>query len=81
MPENILKLIISIISSSASLYECEVGNKPKYLKSWKVGRVPFGSPSRIPDFTSLGDIAVDFDFATPTLRRPELFIGKDINKV
>ncbi|XP_033345817.1 nuclear pore complex protein Nup88 isoform X1 [Bombus vosnesenskii] len=73
-------LLVLTSENTFRLYECEVGNKPKYLKSWKVGRVPFGSPSRIPDFTSLGDIAVDFDFATPTLRRPELFIGKDINK-
>ena len=58
-----------------------MGNRPKFVRSWKVGRVPFSSPSKIPDFTSLGDTAVDFDFATPTLRKPEKFIGKDINKV
>lgn len=63
------------------MYECELGNKPRLIRSWKVGRVPFGSPSKIPDFTSLGDTAVDFDFATPTLCKPEMFIGKDINKV
>lgn len=40
-----------------------------------------GSPSKIPNFASLGDTAVDFDFATPTLRRPELLVGKNINEV
>ncbi|XP_047367265.1 nuclear pore complex protein Nup88 [Vespa velutina] len=64
------------------LYECEINKSPILIKSWKVGRSPIsgGSPSNIPNFVSLGDTAVDFDFATPTLRRPELFIGKNINE-
>ncbi|KAK1117799.1 hypothetical protein K0M31_015734 [Melipona bicolor] len=73
-------LLVLTSENTFRLYECEVGNRPKFIKSWKVGRVPFNSPSKIPDFTSLGDTAVDFDFATPTLRKPETFIGKDINK-
>ncbi|KAG9436552.1 nuclear pore complex protein Nup88 [Apis mellifera carnica] len=73
-------LLILTSENTFRLYECELGNKPRLIRSWKVGRVPFGSPSKIPDFTSLGDTAVDFDFATPTLCKPEMFIGKDINK-
>ncbi|XP_043518291.1 nuclear pore complex protein Nup88 [Frieseomelitta varia] len=73
-------LLVLTSENTFRLYECEVGNRPKFVRSWKVGRIPFSSPSKIPDFTSLGDTAVDFDFATPTLRKPETFIGKDINK-
>lgn len=65
-----------------SLYECELGGTPRLIKSWKVGRAPSGSPnSKIPDFVSLGEIAVDFDFATPTLKRPEMFANKSGNEV
>nr|XP_003702612.1 PREDICTED: nuclear pore complex protein Nup88 [Megachile rotundata] len=73
-------LLVLTSENTFRLYKCEVGNAPRLLKSWKVGRVPYGSPSKIPDFSSLGDTAVDFDFATPTLRKPEMFAGKDINK-
>ncbi|CAK9821429.1 Nuclear pore complex protein Nup88 [Anthophora retusa] len=73
-------LLVLTSENTFRLYECELDNKPKVIKTWKVGRVPFTSPSKIPDFTSLGDTAVDFDFATPTLRKPEMFANKDINK-
>ncbi|XP_033329725.1 nuclear pore complex protein Nup88 [Megalopta genalis] len=73
-------LLVLTSENTFCLYECEIGNSPKLIKSWKVGRTPFGSPLKIPDFTSLGDTAVDFDFVTPTLRKPEMFAGKDINK-
>ncbi|XP_015177181.1 PREDICTED: nuclear pore complex protein Nup88 isoform X2 [Polistes dominula] len=63
------------------LYECEINGTPKLVKSWKVGRTPMTSTrSKVPNFASLGDTAVDFDFATPTLRKPELFAGQDINE-
>lgn len=65
-----------------SLYECELGSTPRLIKSWKVGRAPSGSPSsKIPDFVSLGEIAVDFDFVTPTLKKPEMFANKSRNEV
>ncbi|OAD55069.1 Nuclear pore complex protein Nup88 [Eufriesea mexicana] len=73
-------LLVLTSENTFRLYECEFGSRPRIIKSWKVGRVPFSSPSKIPDFTSLGDTAVDFDFATPTLRNPEMFVNKDINK-
>ncbi|XP_076245766.1 nuclear pore complex protein Nup88 [Calliopsis andreniformis] len=73
-------LLVLTSENTFRLYECDLGSPPKLLKSWKVGRMPYGSPSKIPDFSSLGDTAVDFDFATPTLRKPEMFADKDINK-
>ncbi|KZC11424.1 Nuclear pore complex protein Nup88, partial [Dufourea novaeangliae] len=73
-------LLVLTSENTFCLYECEFSSTPRLLKSWKVGRMPHNSPSKIPDFSSLGDTAVDFDFATPTLRKPEMFTGKDINK-
>nr|XP_034171113.1 nuclear pore complex protein Nup88 [Osmia lignaria] len=73
-------LLVLTSDNTFRLYECEVGNTPRLVKCWKVGRKPFGSPSKIPDFSSLGDTAVDFDFATPTLCKPEMFAGRDMNK-
>ncbi|XP_031828609.1 nuclear pore complex protein Nup88 [Nomia melanderi] len=73
-------LLILTSENTFCLYECELGSPPRRVKYWKIGRKPYNSPSKIPDFSSLGDTAVDFDFATPTLRKPEMFAGKDINK-
>ncbi|XP_076645956.1 nuclear pore complex protein Nup88 [Halictus rubicundus] len=73
-------LLVLTSENTFCLYECEQGNPPRLIKSWKVGRTHFGSPSKIPDFSALGETAVDFDFATPTLRKPEMFAGKHINK-
>ncbi|XP_026668157.1 nuclear pore complex protein Nup88-like [Ceratina calcarata] len=73
-------LLVLTSENTFRLYECELGNRPRLVKCWKIGRVPFSSPSKLPDFTSLGDTAIDFDFATPTLRKPEMFASKDINK-
>ncbi|XP_076640324.1 nuclear pore complex protein Nup88 isoform X1 [Colletes latitarsis] len=73
-------LLVLTSENTFRLYECELGSTPRLIKCWKVGRMPLGSPSKLPDFASLGDTAVDFDFATPTLRKPEMFAGKDINK-
>ncbi|KOC65343.1 Nuclear pore complex protein Nup88 [Habropoda laboriosa] len=73
-------LLVLTPENTFRLYECELGDKPKVVKCWKVGRVPFSSPSKIPDFSSLGDTAVDFDFATPALRNPEMFASRNVNK-
>ncbi|XP_076181776.1 nuclear pore complex protein Nup88 isoform X2 [Ptiloglossa arizonensis] len=73
-------LLVLTSENTFRLYECELGSTPRLVKYWKVGRMPSSSPSKIPDFSSLGDTAVDFDFATPTLRKPEMFAGKGINK-
>ena len=73
-------LLVLTSENTFRLYECELGSTPKLIKSWRVGRMPYGSPSKIPNFSSLGDTAVDFDFATPTLRKPEMFTGRDMNK-
>ncbi|XP_054004714.1 nuclear pore complex protein Nup88 isoform X1 [Hylaeus anthracinus] len=73
-------LLVLTSENTFRLYECELGSAPRLIKRWKVGRTPSSSPSKLPDFSSLGDTAVDFDFATPTLRKPEMFAGKDINK-
>ncbi|XP_012288846.1 nuclear pore complex protein Nup88 isoform X2 [Orussus abietinus] len=61
-------LLVLTSENSFHLYECELGEKPRLMKNWKVGPSPSRSPSKIPNFASLGDTAVDFDFATPTLR-------------
>ncbi|KAG7196705.1 hypothetical protein KM043_016035 [Ampulex compressa] len=74
-------LLVLTSENTFRLYECELGGAPRLVKSWKVGRVPSCSPSKIPDFASLGDTAVDFDFATPTLRKPEVFADKSIEEV
>ncbi|EZA58852.1 Nuclear pore complex protein Nup88 [Ooceraea biroi] len=74
-------LLVLTSENSFRLYECEVGNAPRLIKCWKVGRAPSGSPSKIPDFTSLGETAVDFDFATPTLKKPEMFADKNLDEV
>ncbi|XP_011161716.1 nuclear pore complex protein Nup88 [Solenopsis invicta] len=74
-------LLVLTSENSFRLYECELGNAPRLVKCWKVGRVPSSSPSKIPDFTSLGETAVDFDFATPTLRKPEMFTDKSPDKI
>jgi len=58
-----------------------LGGAPRLVKCWKVGRAPSRSPSKIPDFTSLGETAIDFDFATPTLRKPEMFADKKVDEV
>lgn len=49
------------------LFECETGSSPQLIRTWKVGPSPSLSTSNIPSFAALGDIAVDFDFATPTV--------------
>ncbi|XP_078038359.1 nuclear pore complex protein Nup88-like [Augochlora pura] len=74
-------LLVLTSENTFCLYECEVGKSPKLVKSWKIGRTPLSSPSKIPDFTCLGEAAVDFDFVTPSLREPEMFSGKDIKNV
>ncbi|XP_071633018.1 nuclear pore complex protein Nup88 [Temnothorax longispinosus] len=74
-------LLVLTSENSFRLYECELGGAPRLIKCWKVGRAPSSSPSKIPDFTSLGETAVDFDFATPTLRKPELFANDEIKEV
>ncbi|XP_011873119.1 PREDICTED: nuclear pore complex protein Nup88 [Vollenhovia emeryi] len=71
-------LLILTSENSFRLYECELGGAPRLIKRWKVGRGPSNSPSKIPDFTSLGETAVDFDFVTPTLRKPEIFADKSV---
>ncbi|XP_018403349.1 PREDICTED: nuclear pore complex protein Nup88 [Cyphomyrmex costatus] len=68
-------LLVLTSENSFRLYECDLGDAPRLVKCWKVGRAPSSSPSKIPDFTSLGETAVDFDFATPTLRKPEMFVN------
>ncbi|KAI4497312.1 hypothetical protein M0802_007559, partial [Mischocyttarus mexicanus] len=78
---NDTHLLVLTSENIFRLYECEINNAPKLIKSWKVGRSPMsGLRSKVPNFASLGDMAVDFDFATPTLRKPELFAGKNINE-
>ncbi|XP_032682872.1 nuclear pore complex protein Nup88 [Odontomachus brunneus] len=74
-------LLVLTSENSFRLYECELGGAPRLVKCWKVGRAPSSSPKKIPDFTSLGEIAVDFDFATPTLKKSELFADKSIDEV
>ena len=49
------------------MYECEIGDEPKMVRTWKVGRSQ--SPSKMPILASLGETAVDFDFATPTIKQ------------
>ncbi|XP_018374219.1 PREDICTED: nuclear pore complex protein Nup88 [Trachymyrmex cornetzi] len=74
-------LLVLTSENSFRLYECDLGDAPRLVKCWKVGRAPSSSPSKIPDFTSLGETAVDFDFATPTLRKPEMFVDKNTNEI
>ncbi|EFN85322.1 Nuclear pore complex protein Nup88 [Harpegnathos saltator] len=75
-------LLVLTSENSFRLYECELGGAPRLVKCWKVGRAPSSSPPRkIPDFTSLGEIAVDFDFVTPTLKKPEMFVNRSIDEV
>ncbi|KAL0114540.1 hypothetical protein PUN28_011677 [Cardiocondyla obscurior] len=74
-------LLILTSENSFRLYQCELGDAPRLIKCWKVGRAPSSSPSKIPDFTSLGETAVDFDFATPTLRKPEMFADKTTDEI
>lgn len=49
------------------LYQCEIGSPPTLMNTWKVGPSPVVSPSKLPNFASLGDTAIDFDFATPAI--------------
>lgn len=52
------------------LYECEIDEGPRLKRTWKVG--PSGpSPSKIPSFAALGETAVDFDFASPSVKQEE----------
>ncbi|KAL7307671.1 hypothetical protein TKK_0000353 [Trichogramma kaykai] len=52
------------------LYECELGGAgPKLVRTWKVGPSMHSPASKVPSFAALGDTAVDFDFATPSLRQ------------
>ncbi|XP_067208028.1 nuclear pore complex protein Nup88 [Linepithema humile] len=74
-------LLVLTSENSFRLYECELGGAPRLIKCWKVGRTPSDSPSKIPDFTSLGETAVDFDFVTPTLRKPEMFANMGIDEI
>ncbi|XP_072753706.1 nuclear pore complex protein Nup88 isoform X3 [Anoplolepis gracilipes] len=74
-------LLVLTSDNTFRLYECDLGGAPRLVKYWKVGRAPSSSPSKIPDFASLGEAAVDFDFATPTLRKPETFADKNIDKI
>lgn len=74
-------LLVLTSENSFRLYECEISRSPKLIKTWKVGRTPSTSPFKIPNFSSLGDTAVDFDFATPTLRHPEQYVEKNINEL
>ncbi|XP_018300160.1 nuclear pore complex protein Nup88 isoform X2 [Mycetomoellerius zeteki] len=74
-------LLVLTSENSFRLYECDLGDAPRLVKCWKVGRAPSNSPSKIPDFTSLGETAVDFDFATSTLRKPEMFVDKNTDEI
>ncbi|KAL6440272.1 hypothetical protein ACFW04_003089 [Cataglyphis niger] len=74
-------LLVLTSENSFRLYECDLGGSPRLVKCWKVGRAPSSSPSKIPGFASLGEAAVDFDFATPTLRKPEIFADKNIDEM
>ncbi|XP_050445936.1 nuclear pore complex protein Nup88 [Cataglyphis hispanica] len=74
-------LLVLTSENSFRLYECDLGGSPRLVKCWKVGRAPSNSPSKIPGFASLGEAAVDFDFATPTLRKPEIFADKNIDEM
>ncbi|XP_014468354.1 PREDICTED: nuclear pore complex protein Nup88 [Dinoponera quadriceps] len=74
-------LLVLTSENSFRLYDCELGGAPRLVKCWKVGRAPSCSPRKIPDFTSLGETAVDFDFVTPTLKKAELFADKNIDEV
>ncbi|XP_014206960.1 nuclear pore complex protein Nup88 [Copidosoma floridanum] len=56
-------LVVLTADNVFQLYECELGDKPELVRSWKVG--PSNSSMRIPSFAALGEAAVDFDFATP----------------
>lgn len=49
------------------LYNCELNGSQTLVKTWSVGP-PSGSPLKIPTHASLGETAVDFDFATPTIK-------------
>lgn len=61
------KIRLQTCAKRCRLYECEIGDAPKLMRTWKVGP-SIQSPSKIPNFASLGDTAVDFDFATPTVK-------------
>lgn len=63
-----LKLLMKRNIYFFRLYECDVGDTPRLMRTWKVGPTVH-SPSKIPNFTSLGDSAVDFDFATPLVKQ------------
>lgn len=62
------------------LYECEIGNAAKIIKTWKVGPTVH-SPSKIPNIASLGETAVDFDFSSPTVKNDYDMDINVINKI
>ncbi|XP_043276601.1 nuclear pore complex protein Nup88 isoform X2 [Venturia canescens] len=62
-------LLVLTSENTFQLYECELGSSPRLMRTWKVGPTPLASPSKyMPTIESLGETAVDFDFATPTLK-------------
>ncbi|XP_051154402.1 nuclear pore complex protein Nup88 isoform X1 [Leptopilina boulardi] len=61
-------LVVLTSQNTFHLYECLIGETPTLLKTWKVGPTPSTSPSKIPSFASLGEIAVDFDFSSPCVQ-------------
>lgn len=61
-------MILSHFVAQCRLYECELGVMPKLVKTWKVGSSSSTSPRKIPTIESLGETAVDFDFATPRVK-------------
>ncbi|XP_046589711.1 nuclear pore complex protein Nup88 [Neodiprion lecontei] len=63
-------LLVLTSQNTFNLYECEPNGGQSLIKTWTVGPA-FSSPAKIPSPASLGETAVDFDFATPTLR-PEI---------
>ncbi|XP_066587565.1 nuclear pore complex protein Nup88 [Prorops nasuta] len=79
---NDSQLLVLTSDNSFGLYDCSATDKaPTIIKRWRVGRAPMGSPSKIPDFSNLGETAVDFDFATPTLQKPGNYSNRNINQI
>ncbi|XP_063975939.1 nuclear pore complex protein Nup88 [Diachasmimorpha longicaudata] len=69
-------LLVLTSENTFQLYECEIGETPKLIRNWKVGPTPpISSTKFIANVESLGETAVDFDFATPTMKFDDDYNG------
>ncbi|XP_015114382.1 nuclear pore complex protein Nup88 isoform X2 [Diachasma alloeum] len=71
-------LLVLTSENTFQLYECESGETTKLIRNWKVGPTPSLSSTKIiANVESLGETAVDFDFATPIMKLDDDYHGND----